>query len=225
MKRDELDMIKKDLKEIKKMKNLIKKGLKKGKISLFDDKFYEQLSHTYINGLPVSIHIKYLKPETSPGGCYERSLFMFLCFDNALLVRGDNRNLEILYGPDEAGHGWIEIDNYVYDPSLLMKFDKELYYKIFSPKNIIKCTKEEYCKNDINKCFYEYVKNTKIEDYQPGGNKRHSLNCIVPLVKYAAKNSNNDQFIIDLNNWLNIIQYDEYQVTNELNKKIYNKKI
>ena len=39
--------------------------------------------------------------------------------------------LEILHGNDHSGHGWIEIGNYVYDPTYLQKFDKNLYYEMF----------------------------------------------------------------------------------------------
>ena len=60
-----------------KMNLLIANGIYSKKIVPFDDDFYEQLSHTFINGLPVSMQIKYLKPILPPGKCYDRSLYMF----------------------------------------------------------------------------------------------------------------------------------------------------
>lgn len=53
------------------------KGVEDGNILPFDEEFYEKMSHTYISCLPVSIHMKYLKPIVGPGKCYDRSLYMF----------------------------------------------------------------------------------------------------------------------------------------------------
>ena len=60
-----------------KMNLLFEIGIMNKKIIEFNDEFYEKLNNTYINTLPVSIHIKYLKPQTPPGKCYDRSLYMF----------------------------------------------------------------------------------------------------------------------------------------------------
>ena len=67
------------------MQLLLNKGDADKKIIPFDDEFYDKLNQTYISGLPVSIHIKYLKPIAGPGKCYDRSLYMFFCFDDAIL--------------------------------------------------------------------------------------------------------------------------------------------
>ena len=74
---------------------LYAKGLKEGSITFFDEEFYEKMSHTYFNTIPISMHIKHLKPLLPPGKCYDRSLYMFLCFDDALLVRGEQKDLEL----------------------------------------------------------------------------------------------------------------------------------
>ena len=145
------EKIKKDL-YFKKTHLLIRKGLSEGTIIPFDDDFYDQLSHTYFNCLPVSINIKYLKPILSPGKCDSRSLYMFFCFDDALLVRGDKFNLELMYGKENAGHGWIEIGDYVYDPTMLVRFDRDFYYQMFSPTNVSKATKDDYV--SVNEDFY-----------------------------------------------------------------------
>lgn len=82
-----LENIKKVL-HIGKIQLIYKKGVDNGDIVPFDDDLYDKMSHTYINCLPVSMHIKYLKSTFRPYKCYERSLFMFLCFKNAVLVHG-----------------------------------------------------------------------------------------------------------------------------------------
>lgn len=214
-----LDKIKKELYFFR-MQLLMLKGLYEGKITNFDDDFYEKMSQTYFGGIPVSIHIKYLKPTTPPGRCYDRSLYMFLCFENALLVRGDVKDLELRFGKEDAGHGWIEINNYVYDPSYLLRFDKDLYYKIFLPENITKCSKEEYCSDIHSKAFYDDITKTTIEDMQPGGRKRVENFSQILIIKAIANLSNNQEFIVELNKYLSLIQYDEIEMYNELKEKI-----
>lgn len=222
------DNIKKGL-YFSKMQLLLKKGVEDGNILPFDEEFYEKMSHTYISCLPVSIHMKYLKPIVGPGKCYDRSLYMFFCFKDAVLVRGDNKNLELRYGKENAGHGWIEMDGYCYDPTLLLKFKfkKETYYEIYKPYNVSKTTAEEY-KNccDSNKQFYEDIVNTKLTDFQPNGSKRTDLCVMIPLVQGIAEMTTNEDFKKELNEYLKSIQYDEKQVYEEMNvafQKCFNK--
>ena len=210
------DNIKKEI-YFKKMDLLFHKGLFEEKIVPFDDKFYERMSHTYFGCIPVSMHIKYLKPLDSPGKCKERSLFMFCCFDDALLVRVNIKDLELRFGKEYAGHGWIEIGDYVYDPSLTLRFDKDLYYKIYNPSNIYKYTKKEY--RETNKKYYDMIKNTTISDFQPGGSKRTDLCTVIPLIRQIAEYSCDENFKKDLDEYLSLIQYDEKQVYEELVSK------
>lgn len=178
------------------------------------------MNNTYFNGIPISMHIKYLRaPKTMGiGKCYDRSLYMFFCFDDALLVRGDNKDLELRFGKEKAGHGWIEIGDYVYDPTLLLRFDKETYYKIYNPTNVEKITKEEYRK--INGSYYDMIRNTTISDFKSSGSKRVDLILTIPLVKAIAECSHNEKFINALDEYLSLIQYDEKQIYDEMTMKI-----
>lgn len=200
-----------------KMKLLIGKGLAEGKIVPFDDEFYKKMSNTYFGCIPISMHIKYLMPQDGLGKCYDRSLYMFFCFDDALLVRAKNKDLELRYGKDYAGHGWIEIGDYVYDPSIMARFDKDLYYEIYSPTDVNKTNKEDYIK--INGNYYDEVRNTKIEDFQIGGSKRTDLCVSIPLVMGIAENSNDENFKTELNEYLKLVQYDGKQIYQELVSK------
>lgn len=208
---------------------LLKKGLEKGSIVPFGDELYEKMSHTYISCLPVSMHMKYLNPLNSLisplGQCYDRSLYMFFCFPNAVLVRGNNKDLELRYGKEHAGHGWIEMDGYCYDPSLLLRFKRETYYEIYKVSNISKTTTEEY-KNccESNKYFYEEVVNTKLSDFQINGSKRTDLCVMIPLVQGIAEMGTNEAFKKDLKDYLKLIQYDEKEVYGELNIALRNVK-
>lgn len=202
-----------------KMQLLLKKGLKDGNIVPFEDEFYEKLSHTYISCLPVSIHMKYLKPIVGLGKCYDRSLYMFLCFENAVLVCGDNKYLELRFGKNNAGHRWVEMDGYCYDPSLLLRFKKETYYEIYKPYNVSKTTAEEY-KNccDSNKRFYEDIVSTELSDFQPNGRKRTDLCAMIPLIQGIAEMGTDTDFKKELSEYLKSIQYDEKQVYDEMNQ-------
>lgn len=216
------DNIKKNL-YFSKVRLLSAKGFSNKKIVPYDDEFYKKLSHTFVNGLPVSIHIKHLNPISGLGKCYDRSLYMFFCFDDALLVRADIKYLELKFGKDKAGHGWIEIDNYVYDPTSKLKFDKDLYYEIYKPTKISKCTKEEYCAIKQCKELYDDIRSTTIEDFKPYGKRRMDLISTMPLTIAIAQKSGDKEFIDELNKFINLIKYDEEEVYSELmiHKKNY----
>ena len=132
------------------------------------------------------------------------------------MVCGDNKDLELRYGKDNASHCWVEMDKYVYDPSLMMRFDKDLYYKIFMPTEINKINKEEYSSNEDRKKLYDYVKNTTIDNFKPYGNKRVELATIIPLVLSLSQLSDNEIFIKDVKEYLSLIEYDKKEVVNEL---------
>ena len=202
-----------------KITSLYIKGLEEGKIIPFDDELYKELSKTYINGLPVSIHIKYLKPK-SIGNCYERSLYMFYSLPSSVLVRGDNKDLELLYGKDSSGHGWIEKDGYVYDTSLLMKIEKKLYYKMYRPKNVKKHTLEEYCEITSNRRAYTNIRQTTIEDFKTNGKRRFELLTIIPIIKEITELEKDPDFINDLNKYLELIEYDEEKLYKNLDEEI-----
>lgn len=197
--------------------HLLKKGIEDGNIVPFDEEFYEKMSHTYISCLPVSMHIKYLKPMFGPGKCYDRSLYMFFCFPNAVLVRADNKDLELKYGKEFAGHGWIEMDGYCYDPTLLHRFKKETYYEIYKPYNIFKTTTEEY-KNcsDSNRRLYEDVINTKLSDFRPKGRKRLDLFVMIPLIQMLAETKTSMDLKKELDEYLKLIQYDGKKIDEEM---------
>ena len=211
--------IKKNL-YFKRLQLLYSQGIVDKRIIPFNEEFYEEMNHTYISGLPVSMHIKHIKSIIPPGKCYDRSLYMFFCFEDAILVRGDNKDLELLYGKDYAGHGWIEIGDYVYDPSTMKRYDKDLYYEMYKPYNVYKASKKEYCSYSGNQKLYDDIQTTTIDDYKPNGRKRVELAVIIPAVRGLAETSGNQEFIDDLNTYLTQIQYDEEQVYNELNNKV-----
>lgn len=221
------DSLKRELYEVKK-KNLLIKGLNNGLIVEFEDELYEKMSHTYFNGLPISIRFKYLRVNTPvlsalPGRCMENALLIFFCFEDALLVTGDVKELEYKYGKEGAFHYWVERGNFVYEPTIRKKFDQKLYYDIYQPTNVRKYTLKEYCADKTRKEWYEKIVGTTLDDMLPNGRERVNLITIVPLFQETARMSNNQDFINELNAYLNSIQYDESEILNEINSGLKNR--
>ena len=213
-------MFLKDLKNkiiLERMELLIKHGINEGTIVPFDKELYDVLNKTLIFDIPVDIYIKYLKPTLPPGKCYDRSLYMFLSFEDAVLVRGDVKNLIIKYGEEEAGHGWMERDGYVYDPTFMLIFKQEDYYRIFQPTNIQKSNMEEYRSNKACNEFYNKIRQTTRESLRINGPERYELIVTIPLVQNIANMTGKKEFIDELNKYLDEINYNYEAITNQIN--------
>ena len=198
---------------------LILKGLNSGLIRSFDDDFYKELNKSIFNTIPVDIDIRFLKPELGPGRCYDRSLKMFFAMDNSLLVRGSLDYFRISGDISDVNHGWVERDNYVYDPTWLKIFDKDYYYKIFNVENVRKCNIEEYCNiADTNKELYQNVKNTTRDSLRNGGPNRYMLATTIPIIREIA--SSNRDFMKALKSYLEEINYNEIEINEAKNKEL-----
>ena len=160
---------------------LFDKAFNEGKITEFDEEIYEKMDGTIVSCLPVSLYIKYSKYLFPEGTCYDRSLYMFLALDDALLVRGNNKDLEYKYGKNHAGHGWIEIGNYVYDPSLMLRFEKDTYYKLYGCSDVHKIDKATYAAK--NQKFIDNNVCTDFNEFRPGGKKRLELGVLIMQIK------------------------------------------
>lgn len=216
------DEIKKKL-FLERLKVLTIDGIATGQIIPFDETFYERLSHTYICGLPVSFHIKYLAPVKGQiGQCYDRSLYMFLALEESVLVRSDRKDLKLVFGKESAGHGWIEIGDYVYDPTTRAKYSKALYYKIFEPTNTIYYTREDYSKIGNNREFVNDVCSTTLEDFMLNGRKRFDL-IAIPLVRGVAQMQNKTEFLEKLDEFLSQVEYDEKTLYQDLKNSVFEK--
>ena len=212
-----LDKIKKKL-YFKRLELLFNKAVNEGKITEFDQEIYDLMDGTIIACLPVSLYIKYSKYLFPEGTCYDRSLYMFLALDNAVLVRGNNKDLEVRYGKGHGGHGWIEIGDYVYDPSLMLKFDKATYYKIYGCSDVRKTDKATYEKE--HKEFIDDNVSKDFNDYKPGGSKRLQLGVLIMQVKALSTFIGDDNLTRELNEYLSFIEYDEKQIQEEREKAL-----
>ncbi|MCR4581453.1 MAG: hypothetical protein K5666_02960 [Bacilli bacterium] len=200
------------------MKLLIEKGVLDGSIVPFDEEFYNRLKGTIISGIPVYFWIKYLKPTLPPGKCYDRSLYMFFALKDAILVRGNIKPLAIKYGEEDAGHGWIEMGDYVYDPTTLHRYTKKVYYKINKPYDVSKCSLDEYCENDIRRETYEDVESTTIDALRQDGLPRIKLSMTIPFVQ--AMTSLGDDFNREFNEYLESINYDYQEISDSIDRRL-----
>ena len=201
-----------------KFKLLFLRAFNEGKVMEFDDEIYIKMSNTIIACFPVSFYIKHSDQTFPIGTCYDRSLYMFLALDDAVLVRGKNKDLEYNYGKGHEGHGWIEVGDYVYDPSLMLKFDKSTYYQIYGCHDVVKIDKETYLREHSD--FVDLVVSTDFDDFRPGGKRRLELGVLVIQLKEMANMLNDDEFTKDLNDYLELIEYDANQIQQERNKAI-----
>jgi hypothetical protein len=196
-----------------KFKVLGAKATQEGKIMDFDDEIYEKMKSTIITCFPVSFYIKHSKHMFPIGTCYDRSLYMFLALDNAVLCRGNNKDLEYNYGKGHGGHGWVEVGDYVYDPSIMLKFDKETYYKLYGTTDIMRVDKETYLKE--HKDFVDLVVSTDFNEFRPGGKRRLELGILVIQVLALAKMIDDEEYKKDLQEYLELIEYDADQIQRE----------
>lgn len=211
------DLLKEKLFFIKR-KILIDKGLRTGNIVRFSQDIIDKMDNTVIACFPVSLHMKYANFMFAQGTCYERSLYMFLALDDALLVRGKCLDLEYTYGSGHGGHGWVEIGDYVYDPATGYRYDKELYYKANGVSNVTRCDRETYYKE--HKEFVDTHVSTDFDEFRPGGKRRLELGILVRQVIIGAELSNNQVLLQDLNKYLDKIEYDEDQIEVQRRKEI-----
>lgn len=192
---------------------LFAKALEQGKVTEFDDEIFEKMKNTIIACFPVSFYIKHSKHTFPVGTCYDRSLYMFLALDDAVLCRGNNKDLEYNYGKGHEGHGWVEVGDYVYDPSLMLKFDKNTYYKLYGTTDVVRTDKETYLKEHGE--FVDSVVSTDFNEFRPGGKKRLELGVIVIQMLTMASMLDDLEFKKDLEEYLTLIEYDANQIQRE----------
>lgn len=201
-----------------KFKVLSAKASRERTIMEFDDEIFEKMKNTIIACFPVSFYIKHSNNMFALGTCYDRSLYMFLALDDAVLVRGKNKDLEYNYGKGHGGHGWVEVGDYVYDPSIMLKLKKDVYYQLYGTSDLMKVDKETYLRE--HKDFVDLVVSNDFNEFKPGGKRRLELGILVIQVLAMADMINNPEFTKDLNEYLELIEYDADQIQQERNKAI-----
>lgn len=204
---------------IKKKENILNKCIENGKITEFDIEFMDNLDNYVFNGIPISFHIKYFNPididVTLNGKCFDRALLLFIANSDAEYVTADIKELELHFGKDYARHAWIELNGYVYDPTSLLRYEKDIWYKLQEPTNIKKHIKDDYGSETL--IWYENVRNKKKEDYMPDGKFYHELGMTIPLYQSIAEKLDNPELNYKLNRYLNEIHYNEEEYDKYIN--------
>lgn len=196
-----------------KLKLLLTKAINDGKITEFEEEIFTKMSNTFISCLPVSFYIKYADYLIGKGTCFDRSFYMFLALDDAILVRGSSKALEYKYGKEYDGHGWIEIGAFVYDPSLMLKFDKDTYYSLYECSNIEKTDKNTFLKQ--HKDFVDAHVSYDCDVLKPGGKKRFDLLPMVIQIRALCQLIGDEQFTKDFDDYLSFIEYNAEQIEEE----------
>ncbi len=178
------------------LEKIVSAGLVSGEIQSFPDEIYEKLSHYIFSDIPASIQIKQLSPTIPPGKCFERSWLLTTAFDECHLMRGNLKDLEVLYGKGKARHGWVEAGDWVYDPTSLYRYKKRLYYQMRKPKNVIKIPKSTLLDDErYQKCINGQV-------------NKLSLFSILLLVQEMAIKRNDESFINEVAEYIKNLGYD-----------------
>lgn len=192
---------------------LFQKGIEKREIVPFDDEFYNNLKNTFVSSIPAYINVKYFNYAMDIDERYSKVFQIFMSFKNSKLVSGKTKYFDDEY----EDYSWVEIDDYVFDAYLMMKFKKDLYYKIISPKNIVIYDHVKY--REKNKEMYDDIINTTIKDFYPNGSKNHNLLYEIPNAITYAEMTKNIKLLNELNEYLYKIKYNRIEITKEINAK------
>lgn len=105
---------------------------------------------------------------------------------------------------------------------MVTSFDKNIYYALYKCSNVEKINKEDYLK--ASRDFVKQSVSYDIKDFLPNGEKRMQLASIIEQLKNNTELMNDEHFIIDLENYLALTNYDEQEIKEEqsqfLSKKI-----
>lgn len=136
-------------------------------------------------------------------------------YHGAILVRGDHKDLEFSYGKENAGHGWVEKDGWVYDTTLLLKIKKERYYEMYLPSHVHYYSYKEYSNHE----WYHDIVSTKLDDLRNDGFKRFLLSVTIPPIEDIARKTGNLEFQDLLKQHLENIDYDYDDISSSLSKR------
>lgn len=204
------DKIKKRLSD-NKVKMCLNYGFSNDLVKSFEPELYKRLDNVIFAGIPASIQIKYLKPMLPPGKCFERSYLITMGFDDCLLVCGDRKDMELAYGKEAAWHYWVEKDGWVYDPTMLLKIEKNLYYKAFGVTVNTMQTKEELMQDE------NYRKAAA------GEFDKFILLSAIPLVEGIARLKEDMNFIKEVEEYKQRIGYNYAELSDSLNDELYSR--
>jgi hypothetical protein len=173
-------------------RRLFGEAFKKGNISYFEFEMFEKLREFYCAGCPLDILIGSLKLSNKK--CYDRAMQLTFIFDDCVLVHGNLKRYAKVNGEKDFYHAWVEVNNFVYDTTWGMKFEKEFYYEFMGVEIHKKETTYEMQKNE----WYMEQKNSKLKD------QLIFVDMVIPMLRGVLESElimhqlQNDQYYIIL---------------------------
>ena len=182
-----LDIFKWSLHKIKEKKIMLK-GARKGYLGIYDEELLTKLRNIYYGGLPASILL--LHSGMCNGKCYDRATLLAYALDYDYEIVYANINtikLNPLYvdyckeNPLNAEHVFVEVTDennmkWVYDTSIGLIIEKDLYYKIEKPVVRHRNSKEKNIK-----FMEEQLANSDIE------NDKYMSALMIPMLEYSLE--------------------------------------
>lgn len=180
-------------------------ALAKKQIRPFDEATYDNLRKIIYSVLPAIIYIKFERPLTPPGNCMERAYLLSTAIEGSNVVFGHHSDI--------GTHFWVEKGMNCYDPTSLMEYDKDVYYKLNGIKNAEVITDDELKSLGVIK----YCHRRKIEDFDTDPSYCKNLSTILPFVQERVLYSGNPEYKKELDDYLDRLGY--YQKRDKLLKQ------
>lgn len=172
------------LKNLKKMDNMLVWGLKNKKVFPYPDELFDRLRPYSWGGFPVSIAL--FVNELCNGFCYDRANMMQLAFEDCKIVHADIETLRITTGGDEfAEHAFVVTPEFggnrewVVDTSAGLIYDKDFYFKLEKPKINRVISKEDCMK-------FRDTKELIVNNFEE---EKYVLPLTLPFIEQAIRSS------------------------------------
>lgn len=217
-----------------KFHSIIVDGFEKGLIQIYDDELLDRLRTVYYGSVPATILL--LHEKMSNGHCYDRASLVTLGFgdDDFRVVYADVDEIKLnprfveryrqgLLGDNYADYCFAERicedgSVWVYDTSLGLVFDKDLYYQLENP--VIRHTND---RNSTLEFLYEdFYRDADIE------RDKYALPLILPYLEQnmvATQPFYEEMLRWEINYLKETIHYDEVvsEMEEDMRQKYYRK--
>lgn len=189
---------------------MLDNGIKVGLVKPINEEMYNRLKNYFFAGLPLNIQVKYVRPNISGGKCDIRARFLMFAFDEAILVKGNHGVIQTLSENEDGEHWWVEDETSVYDPTSLLAYDKDFYYRLNHVKNVEKFRREELLEDP----YIKRINDSSLEDLLPQGKSRFDLLESIPLLEYPF--CSNPDLAKYLEEFKHLVSYDYGEIMKEL---------
>ena len=187
-----------------KMKLLARFGVEYEMIKNIPDHYYNKLRYMYYRGLPISFYL--LFDGILPINDITKAILFTKVFDTRQDYRIVNADLKTL-----GNHTFIECDDEVFDISLNKIINKDYYYKIFNPMNMLTSSKED---------IISFIKHHKINDCRLEDAFGVPLEIFEQIEELVNNYDGDRKELLDrqVNSYFNDINYDDGMIIINIKK-------